>query len=106
MSIEENSLLKIIDSVIERTTVPSDIKIERFGDDIKVHCDSTLLEVVFINLIKNAIEAMNNMGTIKIRLVDQVDKVMIEVENDGDNIPDDMLQTIFDPLFSTKETVS
>ncbi len=103
LKIKQSSLFEIIDSSIERSNLPPDIKIEKYGDDIKVHCDSKLLEVVFINLIKNAIEAMNKMGTIKIRLVDQVDKVMIEVENDGDNIPNDMLETIFEPLFSTKD---
>jgi len=104
LKIQENSLLEIIDSSINRINVPSDVKIEKPTTEIKVNCDFELLGIVFINLLTNAIDAMNEIGTIKIHVVDQVDKVMIEVENDGDAIPDDILSKIFEPLLTTKQT--
>ncbi len=104
LKIQENSLFEIIDSIIASIDMPSGITIEKHGDDAKVYCDSELLGVVFINLITNAIQAMNKSGTITIRLVDQDDKIMIEIEDDGDGIPDDVLPKIFDPLYTTKQT--
>ena len=55
-------------------------------------------------LVPNSIQAMNEIGSIKIRLIDQDDKVMIEIEDDGTGIPDDVLPKIFDPLFTTKQS--
>jgi len=103
LEINESSLFKIIDSSIQTVDVPQNVKIVKHGDDMIIRCDSRLLEVVFINLIKNAIQAMDEMGNIKISLVDQDDKVMIEIENDGSPIPDDVLPKIFEPLFTTKQ---
>ncbi len=104
LGIIESSVFETIDSSIQITDVPQDVKIEKYGDDVTIRCDVKLLEVVFINIIKNAIQAMDKMGTIKISLTDQDDKVMIEIENDGGPIPDDVLPKIFEPLFTTKQT--
>lgn len=104
LGITENSVFETIDSAIQMVDVTQDVKIEKYGDDVIVRCDVKLLEVVFINIIKNAIQAMDKMGTIKISLTDQDDKVMIEIENDGSHIPDDVLPKIFEPLFTTKQT--
>lgn len=104
LGITENSVFETIDSAIQMVDVTQDVKIEKYGDDIIIRCDVKLLEVVFINIIKNAIQAMDKMGTIKISLTDQDDKVMIEIENDGSPIPDDVLPKIFEPLFTTKQT--
>jgi len=104
LGITENSVFETIDSAIQMVDVTQDVKIEKYGDDVIVRCDVKLLEVVFINIIKNAIQAMDKMGTIKISLTDQDDKVMIEIENDGSPIPDDVLPKIFEPLFTTKQT--
>jgi len=104
LGITENSVFETIDSAIQMVDVTQDVKIEKYGDDVIVRCDVKLLEVVFINIIKNAIQAMDKMGTIKISLTDQDDKVMIEIENDGGHIPDDVLPKIFEPLFTTKQT--
>ncbi len=104
LGITENSVFETIDSAIQMVDVTQDVKIEKYGDDIIIRCDVKLLEVVFINIIKNAIQAMDKMGTIKISLTDQDDKVMIEIENDGSHIPDDVLPKIFEPLFTTKQT--
>jgi len=97
-------VFETIDSAIQMIDVTQDVKIEKYGDDVIIRCDVKLLEVVFINIIKNAIQAMDKMGTIKISLTDQDDKVMIEIENDGSPIPDDVLPKIFEPLFTTKQT--
>ena len=66
-----------------------------YGDELKVR-------QVFINLIKNAIEALET-GTITLYVKDDHDHVTIEVSDNGPGIPDDILSQIGDPFMSSKE---
>lgn len=63
--------------------------------------DGKKLEVVFVNLILNAIQAMEKNGIINIRLAESQDKIIIEIEDTGHGIPEDILPKIFEPLFTT-----
>ncbi len=59
---------------------------------------------VFINVIKNAIEALGN-GHGKLTMVtryDDTERVLIECRDNGKGIPDDHLNNIFKPFFTTK----
>jgi two-component system NtrC family sensor kinase len=59
---------------------------------------------VFINIIKNAIEALGN-GHGKLTMVtrhDDTERVLIECRDNGKGIPDDHLNNIFKPFFTTK----
>jgi signal transduction histidine kinase len=65
-------------------------------------CDSKYLEVVFSNIITNAIQAMENSGEIKVRFIVNKKYVKIEIEDSGPGIPEDKIEQIFVPLFTTK----
>ncbi len=61
------------------------------------------LDVVFVNLITNAIDAMKHDGTITIRLIDDDSVVEMEFEDTGPTILPDMMKNMFEPLFATKQ---
>lgn len=68
------------------------------------------LSQVFLNIIVNSAHsntskysALNSMGTITIRTYSNKKEVIIEIEDDGEGIPEDLLPKIFDPFFTTKE---
>jgi two-component system cell cycle sensor histidine kinase/response regulator CckA len=73
-----------------------------------VFADGHQVQQVLLNLIINAEQAMlaaNGRGTIVVRTwhaADQ-DTVILEVNDDGPGIPDDLQPKIFDPFFTTKE---
>jgi C4-dicarboxylate-specific signal transduction histidine kinase len=71
----------------------------------KVLGDPNELEQVFINLITNARDAMNDapnsMLTIRSYVVGN--QVQLEFRDNGPGIPDDVAEHIFDPFFTTKE---
>lgn len=67
-----------------------------------VKIDESLLTVVFDNLIKNAIQAMPDGGTIFVRSYQEGDNICIVVEDEGKGIPKDVLPHIFDPFYTTK----
>jgi two-component system sensor histidine kinase HydH len=47
---------------------------------------------------------MNNKGEINVRLLDKDEYIIIEIEDSGSGIPEENLEKIFDPLFTTKQT--
>jgi nitrogen fixation negative regulator NifL len=69
-----------------------------------VRCEPNQLKQVFINLIKNAIEAMPNGGEICIQAAKaNEDEVVVRVADQGCGIPDEVIQRLGEPFFSTKE---
>ena len=63
----------------------------------------TELQQVFLNLINNSLDAMDNRGgTINITSQLEGDDVVIEVADNGPGIPAANLSRIFDPFFTTK----
>jgi signal transduction histidine kinase len=59
---------------------------------------------VLLNLVKNAIESMDESGTVTITLYQEQSKGVIEVQDTGCGIPESNLQQLFHPFFTTKES--
>jgi nitrogen fixation/metabolism regulation signal transduction histidine kinase len=71
---------------------------------MKANCDPSLLEQVLINVLKNAIEAVaqDGSGRIRITTTKQNQKTTISVADNGSGIDDETLSKIFIPFFTTK----
>jgi signal transduction histidine kinase len=61
------------------------------------------LELVFTNLIKNSIDAINSHGIIDISVKCYDGKVEVRIKDNGSGIPKDIQNKIFDPFFTTKQ---
>ncbi len=91
LQLETYSLLRILKNTVQRVKCYGKIKINIPKNDIKIRCDVEKLEIVFLNLILNAIQAMNNEGVINLRINDKATRVLIEVEDNGPGIPHDLM---------------
>jgi len=60
------------------------------------------LNQVWTNIIDNAIDAMDGAGTLVVRAFWEDPWVVVEIEDDGPGIPEDIQSKIFDPFFTTK----
>ena len=105
------SIMEMLNYSLDVANVPNNIKIHLPEKDMVIECDSEKIENVFVNLIVNAIQAIDkDIGTISIKLTENKtlsyqipqSEVKIEFENSGPPIPDDKLSEIFKPLFTTK----
>ena len=103
LTLQQVSVLGLIDGIIESTIIPSGVKISKTGPDVTINCDSNKLEAVISNVISNATQAMNDKGEIKIRISDVGSNVQIEFEDTGPGIPVGTQSKIFEPLFTTKQ---
>lgn len=74
-------------------------------EPMRVHADKNQLSQVFINLVMNAIDAMDGCGTLTFRSYRKPDEgtVCIEVEDTGCGIPEEHISKVFDPFFTTKK---
>jgi len=58
-----------------------------------------------MNIFLNAIQAIPEQGgTLSIRARADKERVYIEIEDNGEGIPEDVLEHVFDPFFTTKKT--
>ncbi|HVQ93191.1 MAG TPA: ATP-binding protein [Mycobacteriales bacterium] len=60
------------------------------------------LNLVWTNILDNAIFAMNGAGTLTIRTARDGDRALVEIADTGPGIPAEHLDRIFEPFFSTK----
>ncbi len=74
-----------------------------YGDLPRVQCYPQLLNQVFMNLLVNAAQSIEEHGNIKIKTRANNGHVEIEISDTGSGIPKENLLKIFDPFFTTKE---
>jgi PAS domain S-box-containing protein len=112
-----NSTLLILESKVKSTTQRPDIKIiQQYGDLPLVYCYASQLNQVFMNILANAIDALDSACssnidqgltvdppqiTITTQVVDG-DQVHIRFQDNGPGIPAAIQGRLFDPFFTTK----
>jgi len=96
------SFSKMLHSTINNLEIPNRVNVHLPENDVSIECDHSKLEVVFMNLITNAIQAIEGKGDVFIRVNVDSDFITIDVENSGSEIPSHVLPNIFDSLFTTK----
>lgn len=65
--------------------------------------DKKQLQEVFFNLIRNSAQAIKEKGKIAVKAKVQNDKVIVEIEDTGHGIPEEKIDQIFNPFYTTKE---
>lgn len=98
-----HSLLEIINAAFENVPIPETITVKLPESDLEVRCDRNRIESMFGNLLVNAAQAIGEKGQIQVRLREEADKVVVEVEDSGPGIPEELLPSVFDLVFTTKE---
>jgi signal transduction histidine kinase len=98
------SIRELADRSLESVIVPENVKIS-VSD--KTTSPDAMLDVeqmtqVLTNLVKNAIDAMSNGGSIEVILEDTLGDVSITVKDTGTGIKEEDKSKIFEPFFTTK----
>ena len=65
--------------------------------------DPTQIQQVLVNLIKNAIQAMTKGGTLTLQTGEGSDGVWVSVSDTGGGIPQEEINRIFEPFYTTKK---
>ena len=102
--LQRTSLLFREDAEAQQTMLEVDCPYKK----LVVQMDAKMIEQVLINLIRNALEAVKDRDTRKITLIarKKQKKTVLSVKDTGSGIPQDQLESIFVPFFTTKESGS
>jgi two-component system, NtrC family, sensor kinase len=76
--------------------------VKEYGGIPEINCIASQLNQVFMNLLINAVQAIESHGRITIRTGHDESSVWVEVEDTGKGIKPEQLGKIFDPFFTTK----
>jgi two-component system, sporulation sensor kinase A len=99
-------ILESVKTLIDTQALMNNIEIITLYETniFSIFCDENQLKQVFINFLKNSIEAMPDGGKITIVLRSHgFDKLKLLFIDEGSGIPDHLLNRIYEPFFTTKE---
>ncbi len=98
--------VKILDSVLAIVQISLDDKnielIKNIGKIEKFETYDNELKQVLLNLIKNSEDALLERDIENPKITIDIDKECLSVSDNAGGVPDDMVENIFDPYFSTK----
>lgn len=108
LNLEKTELSVLIDEVVillNPQAILHNIQIhtDYYSREVYLNCEKNKLKQVFINLIKNGIEAIENGGIIEIKIEHHRQGIMVRIIDNGCGIPKEMLNKIGSAFVSTKE---
>jgi two-component system NtrC family sensor kinase len=103
--VDINHVLKQTIELLQNHAQINNIEISKdFQTDLPiVSSDQSQLQQVFLNLINNAIDAIEKDGLIEVKTRKEGSQVVIGIKDNGPGIPEKHLTKIFDPFFTTKD---
>jgi len=99
-------LKEIIKKSINEIKLPNGISIHHSIESCVLQCDVIKIRGIITNILQNAVQAIGyngEVGQINITLEKDTDCVIITISDSGSGIPDENLEKIFDPMFTTKD---
>jgi two-component sensor histidine kinase len=104
---KDTNLMELLEHVVEymgrRTSNKVQITTDLGSEGAMVYANPQLLEWVFENLCKNAVDAMGGVGSIHISTQTLANKVLIDVKDTGKGIEHKNINNVFRPGFTTKK---
>ena len=96
-------LAHVVDYMDRRTSSQVQMIRQLPDNEVIVKINASLFEWVIENLCKNAVDAMEGKGTITLALMEEPDRVVIEVQDTGKGIRKKDINNVFTPGFTTKK---
>ena len=108
IELEEKNIVPVIKNVVLLLEFEARKKNVRLSFDckqeiIQIECDENRLKQVFLNFIKNGIEAMPNGGELNVQAVIHEKNVQISIHDTGIGIPKEKLEKLGEPFYTTKK---
>ncbi|MCD6374206.1 MAG: VCBS repeat-containing protein [Caldisericaceae bacterium] len=103
---KETSIVEGLETALRlvRHQMGGRITVEKiFKANPQIYCNPAQLNQVFVNLLINGIQAIDDKGVIKLKTEQQNGFLLVTIADSGRGIPQEILPKIFDPFFTTKD---
>lgn len=100
-----NDVIREVVSFVEKEALYRDIKLDLVLDDTlpRMESDRGQLQQIFLNILNNALDAVEKNGTVTIETMAKKPRTVRTVITDtGPGIPQNVIKHIFEPFFTTK----
>jgi PAS domain S-box-containing protein len=103
LTLEQQTPRRLLRDALSIMTIPESIRIDsKLGDTPAISVDPDKMKRVFINLIKNAVDAMPNGGVVSLKSRKVAGTLEISFKDTGMGISEEILPKLFTPLCTTK----
>ena len=105
--LREHDLREAVEAVVELTAVEMQetgvrVALELSPEPVMVLIDAELVRQALLNLLLNGMQAMPEGGTMRVAVYREHQFAVVEVEDEGEGIPAELLPRIFELYFTTK----
>jgi signal transduction histidine kinase len=103
-TLQKTQINIIMKGALSRSPVPQSVAVvAKLGEGLPpLRADPGQIEHVFINLISNAVQAVSDRGRLEITTRAEDGFIVTEFKDNGCGIPEENLERLFEPLFTTK----
>jgi len=104
--VEINNVLNQTIELLQSHAQTNNIEISKdFQSELPIiESDQSQLQQVFLNLINNAIDAVEKDGLIEVKTRKKDSQIVVAIKDNGPGVAEEHLKKVFDPFFTTKET--
>jgi PAS domain S-box-containing protein len=108
VELEEQNIIPIVQNVVSMLKFEArkrNVKLEfdTVEEIVQIECDENRLKQVFLNFIKNGIEAMPDGGDLRVKAEIHDENIVISIQDTGVGIPPETLKKIGEPFYTTKK---
>jgi PAS domain S-box-containing protein len=104
---ENVSAQKLMEEVVSLSRSEIDDReialVEDFGEPVELYVDPNRVKDALLNVVRNAIQAVEHAGTISLKIYRKNKTCVIEIGDTGPGITEEDLPFIFDPFYTTKK---
>ena len=90
-------------TVLANELIPVAVVLKEYGELPLTLCNPAELNHLFLNLLRNAIQALTDDGAITLKSWFDDDFIYASVSDNGHGIPDELKERIFEPFFTTRD---
>jgi signal transduction histidine kinase len=107
LHLKEHDLRQVVGRVMELTAAEMEengvrTRLESPADAVMVRVDAELIQQALLNLLLNGMQAMADGGKLLVKIRNESPYAAVEVSDEGEGIPPELLPRIFELYFTTK----
>lgn len=95
-------ITEMIKSSINEIEIPQEISVTVPQSPFLVQCDEAKIKSVIQNIITNAVQAVGYSGQVIVSAREENNYCMISIQDSGHGIPENRMEKIFEPMYTTK----